>query len=55
MFTIIIISKDPYPPKEIKVMEQTTAIAVARLLIYDSSILSVDVYNKQGEKIIWFF
>lgn len=52
MFTIFIIANDPHPPKQVQVREQTTAIAVARLLMYDPHILAVDVFNKQGEKII---
>ena len=52
MFTIFIIANDPYPPKQVQVTEQATAIAIARLLMYDPHILSIDVYDKQGEKII---
>ena len=52
MFTIFIIANDPHPPKQVQVTEQATAIAIARLLMYDPHILSVDVFNKQGEKII---
>ena len=52
MFTISIVANDAYPSKRVQVAEQVTAIAIARLLMYDPHILAVDVYNEQGEKII---
>ena len=52
MFTIFIVANDPHPAKRIQVREQVTAIAIARLLMYDPHILVVDVFNEQGEKII---
>jgi hypothetical protein len=51
MYQIIIIANDPHPPKSVSVRERSTAIAVARLLLYDPHILAVDVYDAQGNKI----
>ena len=51
MYQIIIIANDPHPPKSVSVSDKTTAISVARLLLYDPHMLNVEVYDAEGNKI----
>lgn len=51
MYEIEIIFREAVRNVQFNVKELTTALSVARLLLYDNAILAVDIYDEKNQKI----